>query len=115
MLQSYGVRGRSDLLPADRVADIDQIVGNYPEADPALHPVITAISTTVQAVPSLAHADAPLAPGAPSLPVAEPALLLLTFTDGALVGAIGNADPFDTSGVRCDLVLGGIKAGIGGD
>jgi hypothetical protein len=51
----------------------------------------------------------------PILPVAEPARFLLKLAGRALAGAIGNTDPFDTSGVRCDLVLGGIKAGIGGD
>jgi hypothetical protein len=90
------------------------IVGNDPEADPALLPSSPRYRQRCR--PSaLAHTDASLAPGTPSLPVAEPSLLLLSLVRGALAGAIGDADPFDTFGLRRSLVLAGIEPGISGD
>jgi hypothetical protein len=90
------------------------IVGNDPEADPALLPSSPRYRQRCR--PSaLAHTDASLAPGTPSLPVAEPSLLLLSLARGALAGAIGDADPFDTFGLRRSLVLAGIEPGISGD
>jgi hypothetical protein len=64
-------------------------------------------------VPTLDHADAPLAPGPPFLAVAEPALLLLAPARSALGGAIGNADPLDTFGLGSGFVVGGVEGRIG--
>ena len=79
-----GLRGR---LGSDRAADVDEIVGNDPEADPAPHSIVAAISAPLETMSALAHADASLTPGAPSLSVAEPSLLLLSLARGALAGA----------------------------
>ena len=106
------LRGR---LGSDRTAKIDEVVGDDPEADPAPHSIIAAISAPLETVSALAHTDAPLTPRAPSLPVAEPSLLLLLLARGALAAAIGDADPFDAFGFRRRLVLGGIEPGISGD
>src|SRR5215472_3396976 len=96
----------------DNAAEVDEIVGDDPEADPALHSIVARIAASVETMPTLADADAPLAPGAPSLAAAEPALLLLTLARGTLGRAIGNADTFDAFGVRGDLVLGGVEASV---
>jgi hypothetical protein len=80
-----------------------------------LNPSSPSISAPLETMSALAHADAPLTPGAPSLPVAEPPLLLLSLARGALAGAIGDADPLDAFGLRRSLVLAGIKSGISGD
>jgi hypothetical protein len=64
-------------------------------------------------VPTLDHADAPLAPGPPFLAVAEPALLLLALARSTLGGAIGNANPLDTFGLGSGFVDGGVEARIG--
>src|ERR1700739_2567124 len=58
------------------------------------------------------HADAALTTGTPLLAVAEPALLLLAFTIGALGGAIGNADALDALCLGGSLVLGGVECGV---
>ena len=102
-------------MGSDRAADIDEIIGDDAEADPAPHSIVAAISAALEAVPALAHTDAPLAPGAPSLPVTKPSLLVLPLARGALAAAIGDADPFDAFGFRRRLVLGGIEPGISGD
>src|SRR5215510_1052190 len=102
-------------LGGDSVAEIDEIVGDDPEPDPALHSIVAGIAASVETMPTLADADAPLASGAPSLATAEPALLLLALAVGALGGAIGYANTFDASGVRRTLVLGGVEAGVSRD
>src|SRR5271166_171138 len=102
-------------LGSDSAAEIDEIVGDDPKPDPALHSIVAGISAPVEAMSSLAHTDAALAPGAPSLPVAEPALLLFAPAVGAFGGSIGNADSFDASGLCRDLVLAGVEAGVSGD
>ena len=69
--------GRLDgWLGSDSAAEIDKIVGDDPEPHPALHSIVAGISAPVEAMSTLAHADATFAPGAPSLAAAEPALLL---------------------------------------
>src|SRR5262249_59437715 len=89
-------------------------VGDDAEPDPALHTIITFVSTAGEAVPALDDADAALATGSPLLAVAEPALLLLAFARRALARAIGDADPFDPLGLGRCLVLGGVEGGVGG-
>ena len=90
-----GEEGLRPRLLGHDAADVDEVVGDHPEADPALHPGITLVSAAIEPVPALDHADASLASGAPFLAVAEPALLLFPFALAALGGAIGNADAFD--------------------
>jgi len=93
-------------LLGHHAADVDQVVGNHPEADPALHSGISLVPAAIESVPSLDHADATLASGAPFLAVAESAFLLLAFALGALRGAIGDADALDALGFGGRLVLG---------
>ena len=68
----------------DGASDVDQIVCDDTEADPAFHAVIAFVAAAGETVPALYDADASLAPGAPFLTVSEPALLLLAFALGAL-------------------------------
>ena len=95
-------------MGSDRAADIDEIIGDDAEADPAPHSIVAAISAALEAVPALAL-------GAPSLPVTKPSLLVLPLARGALAAAIGDANPLDAFGLRRRLVRGGIKPGISGD
>jgi hypothetical protein len=69
-------------LGSDSVVEVDKIVGDDPEPDPALHSIVAGIPRSVETVPALADTDAPRPPGAPSLAGAEPALLLLAFAVG---------------------------------
>jgi hypothetical protein len=75
-------RGRESLSDGalfHGAADVDEVIGNHAEPDPALHSGLALVSASVEAMPSLGDADASLASGAPFLPVAEPALALLPF------------------------------------
>ena len=76
-------------LSSDRAADIDEIVGDDPEADPALHSIVAGISASLETVSAFAYTDASLAPGAPSLPAAEPSLLLFSLAAALLLERLG--------------------------
>jgi hypothetical protein len=65
--------------------DVDNIVGDDTEPDPAAHTDVALVSAAVEAVPPLDDANASLGPGAPLLTVAEPAFPLLAFAFEALV------------------------------
>ena len=100
--------GGEGLLPGllgHDAADVDKIISDHAEADPALHSGIAPVAAAIETVSPLDHADATLASGAPFLAVAKPALLLLAFALGALGRAIGNADALDALGFRCSLIL----------
>ena len=99
----------SRLLFFHRAADVDEVVGDHAEPDPALHSGVALVAAAIEPVSPLDHADASLASGPPFLAVAEPALLLLAFALGALGGAIGNADAFDALRFRRRLILGGVE------
>src|SRR5215471_17740080 len=71
------VGGLRVVLVLDCAANIDEVVGNYPKPDPALHADVAPISAAVKTMPPLGDADAALAAGAPFLAVAEPTFLLL--------------------------------------
>ena len=97
------------------MTEIDQVIGDHPEGDPALHSVLAAISAAVEAMAAFADADTAFAASAPSLPVAEPSLLLLAPALSTLRGVIGDADPFHALGFRRSFVLGRVEAAISGD
>jgi hypothetical protein len=64
----------------ERTSNIDKIVRDHAESNPAPHPVVTFVPAATEAMPALGDADASLASGSPFLTVAEPALLLLAFS-----------------------------------
>src|SRR5260370_26498840 len=94
------------------VADVDEVVSDHAEPDPALHASIALVPGAVEPVPSLDDADAPLATGAPFLPFAEPALLLLALALEALGSAVGNADALDAELFGLRFVLGRVEGGV---
>jgi hypothetical protein len=91
-------------------ANIDEIVCNHAEPDPALHAFVTFVPAAIEAMSALADADASLASDSPSLTVAEPTLLLLAFALSAFGGPIGDADPLHTPCFRNFLILVGMEA-----
>ena len=98
-----------------KAADVNKIIGNDPKPDPAFHAIVTTIAATLQAMSTLADTDASLASGAPSLPVAQPSLLLLTLAARTLAAVVGDADALDTSGSCRGLVLVRVEAGVSCD
>src|SRR5258705_10420074 len=81
-------------------ADVNEVVADHSESNPALHSTITFVTATVQSMPPFHHADASFATGSPFLAVSEPALFLLPFTLSAFGVAIGNAYPLDACFIR---------------
>src|ERR1700730_17008511 len=86
-------------------ADVDEVVGDHAETNPALHAGVAFVATAVETMSAFDDADAALTAGAPFLALAEPALFLLASALGTFGRAIGNADPFDALGFRRRLVL----------
>ena len=99
----------------DCAPDIDQVIGDHPEADPALHAIVAAITTSIEAMSPLAYTDASFASRAPSLPVAEPWLLLFTFAGGVLAVVIWDADPLHALRSRGGFVFRRGEAGVRGN
>src|ERR1039458_7952789 len=93
-------------------ADIDEVVGNDSQTYPAMHARIPFIEAAAESVASLEHDAAPLAPDAPSLRFAEPALLLALATLRTLGAQIGNGDPCHSQLLRGLFVGSGEKSGV---
>src|SRR5450432_19194 len=77
-----GAPGLRGWLLCHGAANVDEVVGDHAEADPALHPVIAFVSAAVEAMSAFDHTDATLAAGAPFLTLAEPSPFLLASTLG---------------------------------
>jgi hypothetical protein len=81
--------GRGDLrgglrgLLVQGAADVDEIVGDDAEPDPAFHSGIPLVSAAIEAASAFGQADAALASGAQFLAIAEPALLLFALARDA--------------------------------
>ena len=54
--------------------DVHQVVGDDPEADPAVHAVFAMVATAVESVSAFEHTDAAFTADAPPLSATEPAL-----------------------------------------
>src|SRR5215469_16421375 len=96
-------------------ADVDEVVGDDAEADPAFHSSRSLVAATAEAVSPFDDADAPLASGAPLLAVTEPALFLLAFALKAFGRPIGNTETLDTLCLRSSFIAGGIECSVGRD
>src|SRR6266496_4002391 len=92
--------------------DVEEIVGDYAEPDPALHSVVTLVSAAIETIAPFHDADAALAAGPPFLAVAEPTLLLLALAFGALGRTIGNAHAFDAHRLCSCLVPARVEGGV---
>ena len=109
-----GTGARSALGRRDeRLPEVDQIVGDDAQANPALHAREPFVATAVQAMAALKQTDATFTAGAPLLSVAKPAFLLEAFTLRALGGPIGDGDALDSPGAGGVLVGLREKSGIG--
>jgi hypothetical protein len=77
--------------------DVDEIVGDDAEADPALHSGRSLVAATAEAVSPFDDAGTPLASGTPLLAITEPTLFLLAFafkTFGGRLGTLTRLTPF---------------------
>jgi hypothetical protein len=85
-------------------ADVDEVVGDDAEANPAIHSGRSLVAATAKALSPFDDADVPLASGALLLAVAEPSFFLLPFAFRAFGGAIGNTDALVALCLRSSLV-----------
>src|SRR5450631_1321825 len=74
------------------IADVNDVVGDYAESNPALDAVPPFVAGTLQPMPAFENADTSLTSSAPFLRFLEPALLLPLLTRRALGGMAGNRD-----------------------
>src|SRR5947207_8253575 len=102
----------SGRLLLDGATDVDEIVGDDTESDPAVHADVTFVAAAVETVASLDHTDASLTSNAPLLSVAEPALPLIALAVGAPGRAIGNADALDAFDLRGRLIPERVECGV---
>ena len=61
-----GGEGLQPGLLGHDAADVDEIISDHAEADPALHSGIAPVAAAIETVSPLDHADATLASGAPN-------------------------------------------------
>ena len=69
--------------------DVNDVVGDHPESDPAPDAVRPFIERSPQPVPAFENADAAFAAGTPFLKLFEPTLLLALLAAGLLVSWLG--------------------------
>src|SRR6266550_594087 len=93
-------------------SDIDEVIGNDSETDPAMHACITFIEAAAESVASFEHADAPFATDAPFLSFAEPALLLTLSPLRTLGAEKRNGDLSNSQLLRRRFVGGREKSGV---
>src|SRR5437867_4411249 len=73
---SHGCGSSFDGLDGQGAAYVDEVVTDDGEANPPLHPTVSRVATTIQAVAPLQHTDSAFTAGPPFLPFLEPAGLL---------------------------------------
>jgi hypothetical protein len=102
-------RGEQVLLfvfPAGRDnPDLNQIVGNHTEPDPALHAVESTIQAAPHPVSPFQGADAPLASGSPPLPTTKPTLPIKSFAFRTLGLLIRHRKPPHSHGAGSFFIL----------
>jgi hypothetical protein len=98
--------------PFHNAADVDEVIGDYAEANPALHSDRLFVTATAEAVSPFDDADVPLASGAPLLAVTESALFLLAFAFKAFRGAVGDTDALDALRLCSSLIPDGSRRAV---
>jgi hypothetical protein len=84
--------GTSDSLQSQAATYLNNIVGDYPKANPALHTLEPSIPAAIQSMAPLQHANAAFASGPPALSGSEPTRSLQFSPLTALAVAIRHRD-----------------------
>src|SRR6266481_2753397 len=113
---NYGRRRRSARGPSGHgAADVDQVVGDDAQADPALDAVGALVATSVQPMAPLKEADPTFTSGSPLLSTAKPALLLERLALGTPVSEVRDGDTLDAVLARGGFVAYREETRIGSD
>src|SRR5687767_11916912 len=94
--------------------NVHQIVSDHAEADPAVHAVVTMVTTAVESMSAFQDTDAPLAADAPPLSPPEPALALVCAPRERLRATMRQHDSADAAGRRGPFVGRRAEAAITG-
>jgi len=95
---------------------VDQVVGDHPQCDPALHAVESLVATAIERVSTLEQTDSSFATGTPALGrLTESALALVQPALRALAALVGHRDSLDTKLAGGRLVGGREEARVGRD
>src|SRR5262249_26890521 len=124
---THTVRRREMMSPGNEMAilgvaasgeystDIDHVVSDDRQADPALHAGFSFVTAASQSVPPFHDADATLTASASFLSLAKPAFLLLAAESGILRRPVRDADSLDALSVGVPFIIGRMKGGIARD
>ena len=113
-----GTKGASSALSrrGECATDVDQVIGDDAQADPALDAGQAFVATAVQAMAALEETDPAFAACAPLLSVAEPAFLLEPLSLRTALGReVGDGDSLDAADLRGERIAMREKGGIGGE
>ena len=119
-VRSQGSEQCGELLGSARVrsgqvtSDVDQVVGDDAQPDPAFHAVGAAVAAAVQPVSPLQYTDASFRSRPPPLGLAEPAFPLLPPTLRAARRTIRNRDLLHSPLPRLFLIGRRVESGVGG-
>src|SRR5271168_2038500 len=102
------------ILSGQVIADVNEVVSDNPEPNPALHTVRSLVSAALQPVPAFENADSSFASRAPLLKLLEPPLLLSLLARRTLGGVAGNRNSPHSHLLRLGFIGGGEKSRIGG-
>ena len=94
--------------------DVHQIVGDDPEANPAVHAVFSMVTTAVESMSAFQHTDPAFAADAPPLSPTEPALALVRAPRGRLRATMRQHDSADVAVHRGPFVRRRAEAAIAG-
>src|SRR5215213_3223912 len=97
------------------LGDHPQIVGNHAPADPALHPIITLVATTVKPMPPFQLADASFDARPPVPTAQEPALPLVRQLCRRFAPFSWQDDPCDASLLGSSFIGGCRQFAVAGD
>ena len=101
-------------LAAEASRHVDQVVGDDPEADPAMHAVDAVIATASETMSPFDHADAPFAADAPALATPKPPVAFIRAPGRGFRPSSWEDDPAHAA-IRGGLFVGGgAEAAIAG-
>lgn len=85
--------------------NIDQVVGDDAQSDPAMHTIVAMVAAPSQSVTALQHTDPSFAPGAPALPPTKPALWFMG-APGSRLSAARGQDHATHASIRRGALVG---------
>src|SRR5688500_16011164 len=83
-----------------RIAHVNQGIGENAQSYPSLHPVLASIAAAVESMPPLEYTDPAFAASPPALRFLEPSGLIFYFALDATGASVRDGNPFHTLFLR---------------